>query len=672
MAIRSGCQSLARVNSAEREGTNLGRMKADDLALLHVPGRPAVAPDGTVLVALATPDLEANRSRGLLRRLVPGRPAESFTLGPRDSAPVLSPDGATVVFLRGGESGLSQLYSMPTGGGEPRPLTQHPLGAGVPVFSADGSRIAYLAPVPQAGRYGLDPDVAAEAEAPRSIDRTNYRSDGKGFTLDKPDQLFLLDLEAGAEPRQLTDGPTVVSGPAFLSDGRLIYARTTTPDLPRCELIVLDERSGMPGSVLDGVVGNVTQLVAHGDSVYYLGAEFDGFDMAGRTTGLWSRSTPDGVVRRLTDEDVEVDGTSAPVPIGAMVLISVLDRGSGILCAVAQNAVRSALPDLTAVLVGEHVVTSFTARPMTDGSSVVAAVVADPSTPGEVVTVEIADDGTVLRPERRLTDFAAELRATGLSQQVPLTATAPDGYPVHGFLMLPPGPGPHPVLLVIHGGPHAAYGWGLFDEAQVYSAAGYAVVLPNPRGSSGYGHEHGRAVLGRLGTIDADDVLALLDAALGRADCDPNRVGMMGGSYGGFLTSWLAAKAPERFTAAISERAVNAWDSFAGSSDIGYFFAELYAGAERESQWRASPLAYADDIRVPLLIIHSEHDWRCPIEQAQRLFVALKRRDAEVEMLLFPGEGHELSRSGRPRHRLQRFEAILGWWTRHLTVAADR
>ncbi len=272
----------------------------------------------------------------------------------------------------------------------------------------------------------------------------------------------------------------------------------------------------------------------------------------------------------------------------------------------------------------------------------------------------------------QLTDLSAELRSAGLAVTVEIGATAPDGYPVHGFLVLPAGSGPHPVLLVVHGGPHAAYGWGLFDEAQVYAAAGYAVVLPNPRGSAGYGHEHGRTILGRLGSVDADDVLALLDAALGRPECDADRVGVMGGSYGGFMTSWLASQAPDRFTAAISERAVNAWDSFAGSSDIGYFFAENYVGADRDSQWRASPLAYADQIDVPLLIIHSEQDWRCPLEQAQRLFVALRSRAAEVEMLLFPGEGHELSRSGRPRHRLQRFGAILDWWQRHLPAVVER
>lgn len=669
-------------------------MRAEELVLLHTPGRPAVAADGTVVVAVSTPDVELDRYRGNLRRLTPGRSSELFTLGPRDSAPALSPDGSTLVFLRARESGPSQLFAIPSGGGEPRQLTDHPLGAGPATFSRDGKRIAYLAAVPERGRYGTDPDVGSEAEPPRRINWMNYRRDGRGFTLDKPEQVHVLDLDSdvdlGARPRRLTDEPGIVSGPVFLPDGRLVYARTVAPDLPRCELVTLADGDAKDdpeitgaevggaatqpvGVVVVQAAGNVTQLVSRGDDLYYLGAEFDGIDVAGRTTGLWSVPATGSGLRRLTGDDVEIDGSAAPVPIGSVVLVSVLDRGTVSLRAVPQRGSRSELTDLPVVIGGERVVTSFDAARASKAESpsdgiTVAAVVADPGTAGEVLRLLIADDGTILDPERPLTDLSADLRSAGLARHLQFAATAPDGYPVHGFLVLPEGQGPHPVLLVIHGGPHAAYGWGLFDEAQVYAAAGYAVVLPNPRGSAGYGQEHGRTVLGRLGTVDVDDVLALLDAALERADCDSDRVGVMGGSYGGFMTSWLSAKAPERFTAAISERAVNAWDSFAGSSDIGYFFAENYTGPDRESQWKASPLAYADDIGLPLLIIHSEHDWRCPVEQAQRLFVALKRRGAEVEMLLFPAEGHELSRSGRPRHRLARFQAILSWWDRHLSA----
>lgn len=226
--------------------------------------------------------------------------------------------------------------------------------------------------------------------------------------------------------------------------------------------------------------------------------------------------------------------------------------------------------------------------------------------------------------------------------------------------------GAPPVLLVIHGGPATQYGYTLFDEARVYEGAGFAVVMGNPRGSSGYGQAHAQAIIGDMGTRDRMDLLALLDRALEDPRLDRGRVGVMGGSYGGFMTTWLAAHDGERFRAAISERAVNAWDSFGGSSDIGWYFADLMCGTDAAAQTHQSPLTHADSIDIPMLIIHSENDWRCPVEQAQRLFVRLKRRGIPVEMLLFPGEGHELSRSGLPSHRIARFEAILDWWNRHL------
>jgi dipeptidyl aminopeptidase/acylaminoacyl peptidase len=243
-----------------------------------------------------------------------------------------------------------------------------------------------------------------------------------------------------------------------------------------------------------------------------------------------------------------------------------------------------------------------------------------------------------------------------------VTTAAPDGYPVHGWVVRPSGAGPHPVLLMIHGGPFTQYGWRLFDEAQVYAAAGYAVVMGNPRGSSGYGEAHGRAVIGDVGAVCGADLMALLDQALKADDLDGSRVGVLGGSHGGFMTTWLAAEHPDRFKAAVSERAVNATDSFTGSSDIGWFFTDSLWGGDLAK----SPLTYADRITAPMLIVHSEQDWRCPVEQAQRLFVALKLRGAPVEMLLFPGEGHEMSRSGLPSHRVARFEAILDWFGRYV------
>ncbi|MET3805152.1 dipeptidyl aminopeptidase/acylaminoacyl peptidase [Nakamurella sp. UYEF19] len=649
-------------------------MKPEDISLLNLPSRPALAPNGDVVAAVTRPDIEADRYVGSLHLIQADAASREITYGPKDSAPVISPDGHTVVFLRAPESGPGQLFAIDLRGGEPRRLASHPLGAGTPVFSPDGARIAYLAAVPEVGRYGTQDGVGAEAEPPRPVTQMSYRRDGKGFLLDKPEQVFVLDLVDAAEPVQLTNEPGITGGPAWLDDGRVGYLRTVVPDRPQTEVAAVPssrpatEPGELPvGELVLRAAGTGTQLTVAGGALYYLGVEFEDIDNAGRTAGLWTAAVSGGEPRRLTDPEIEVDTTTGPVVLDGLVFVAVLDRGRTSLRAVPVDADRALLEELPEVIAGDRVVTSFTVAVLADGLTV-AATVATPSSPGELVTVAVTANGRPTGGEQVRSDWAGPLRTAGLADLTEITATAPDGYPVHGFLVKPPGEGPHPVLLVVHGGPHAAYGWGLFDEAQVYAAAGYAVVLPNPRGSSGYGHQHGRTVLGRLGTVDADDVLALLDAALELPDCDGERVGVMGGSYGGFMTSWLASHAPERFTAAISERAVNAWDSFAGSSDIGYFFAENYVGPDRESQWKSSPLAYADDITLPLLIIHSEHDWRCPIEQGQRLYVALKRRGAETEMLLFPSEGHELSRSGRPRHRVQRFEAILEWWGRYLPL----
>jgi dipeptidyl aminopeptidase/acylaminoacyl peptidase len=245
------------------------------------------------------------------------------------------------------------------------------------------------------------------------------------------------------------------------------------------------------------------------------------------------------------------------------------------------------------------------------------------------------------------------------------TATASDGSPVHGWVTTPPGPGPHPVLLTIHGGPFSQYGWSLFDETQVYVSAGYAVVQCNPRGSSGYGAEHGRAIRGGWGGLDADDVLTFLDAALQDPALDAGRVGVMGGSYGGYLTALLIGRTG-RFAGAVVERAFLDPVSFVGSSDIGWTFPDQYLGTDPERLALQSAMTHAPAITTPTLVVHSEEDWRCPVEQGARLYVELKRRGVPSELLLFPGEGHELSRSGRPRHRLARFEHILRWWARWL------
>ncbi|WP_020420368.1 S9 family peptidase [Amycolatopsis sp. ATCC 39116] len=641
-------------------------MRPSDLELLAVPGTPAL--HGTLLLtAVTTPDLGGNTYRSSLWRAAPdGGAARQWTHGERDTDPAISPDGRWVAFLRA-DGDKPQLHVMPADGGDARRLTELPLGAGAPVWAPDSRRVAFTARVPEAGRYGA-PDSDGEvlepaAEAPRRITRYDYRLDNVGFLRDRPRRLFVLDVTDPGEPEPLTDDQADVSDPAWLPDGSAVLVVAPrewgATDTEESDLYLVPAEGGEPVLAVRSAGSAAKPSVTVDGTILFYGQEYTWPHVVARNPGLWAAELPaDGEPakpRRLTDaESVYCMADVPPAQFRDEVLVTVLNRGAIELRAVPRDADRAPLDGLSRLLGDRGAVRSFAV----DGERI-AAVVARPDSSGDVVLLDGPDQFV-------LTDFSKPVREKGIRPVEELTATAPDGYPVHGWLVLPEGEGPHPVLLVVHGGPFAAYDWGLFDEAQVYAAAGYAVVMGNPRGSAGYGESHGQAIVHGLGTVDVDDVLALLDAALERDDLDSSRVGVMGGSYGGFMTTWLAAHHGSRFRAAWSERAVNAWDSFTGSSDIGWFFTEAYVGADPVVQRERSPLTYAAQIRIPFAVVHSEHDWRCPVEQAQRLFVELKRNGTEVEMLLFPGEGHELSRSGKPRHRVQRFDAILDWWSRHL------
>jgi dipeptidyl aminopeptidase/acylaminoacyl peptidase len=638
-----------------------------DLALLRTPSAPSLSPDGRlVVVAVGRIDLEANTYRGDLW-VTPtdgSAPPRRFTAGKRDGRPRFSPDGRWIAFLRAGDDDKPQLHVMPADGGEPRRLCEHPLGAEAFAWSPDSTRIAYVARVPEPGRYGTDEDVPPEKEPPRRITTFQYRLDNLGFTNDRRPHLFVVDAGTeGAEPVQLTRGDYDHGDPAWSPDGgaiAFVSARHESRDQDAAsDVFVVQADGGDPARVTttELAVGRPA-FSPDGGIIWFCGAPAD---LAGRVTGLWSVPA-DGSAppSRLTDPE-RYDHDPA------------FGGGGGVLpLLVDEQAVTTVSMWRGAIPLLRFPVDGSDPRPLLDGhrqvqdydarGGVVAAVVSDPTSAGEVVV--LGDGG-----ERTISDFGAPLQASAsLRPMSELEATAPDGARVHGWVLKPAGPGPFPVVLMVHGGPFAQYGWTLFDEAQVYVGAGYAVVMGNPRGSAGYGESHGRAIVGDFGNLDAKDVLALLDAALADPDLDDDRVGVMGGSYGGYMTSWLVAHS-DRFRAAISERACNAFDSFEGSSDIGWMFVDHYIGTDPERMRAQAPLTHVDRIRTPMLLIHSEHDWRCPVEQAQRLFVALKQRKVEVELLLFPGEGHELSRSGLPSHRIARFEAILDWWGRHLKAS---
>jgi dipeptidyl aminopeptidase/acylaminoacyl peptidase len=348
-----------------------------------------------------------------------------------------------------------------------------------------------------------------------------------------------------------------------------------------------------------------------------------------------------------------------PVWDGETLLFVLEDRGNNLLYRVGADGVGA--PEL--VVGGELCVTGFDAA----GGQVVHTA-STPASPAELHS-----------GERRLTELTRPFTdGRELAEPERFTAVSGDGAEIEAWVMRPLGfePGRRfPVLLNIHGGPFSQYGSKFLDEFQVYAGAGYVVLYSNPRGSSGYSEEWGRAIRGPVeqgpgwGTVDCEDLMAVLDEALQRFDfCDPERLGVLGGSYGGYMTSWIVGHT-DRFRAACSERAVNNFVLEGGSSDIGWAF-KAYVGAHwfeaPEVYLKISPATYAENITTPLLILHSEDDLRCPIGNAEDLFAILRLLKRDVELVRFPAESHELSRTGSPAHRMMRFEAILDWFARHL------
>ncbi|WP_109209403.1 MULTISPECIES: S9 family peptidase [Microbacterium] len=659
-------------------------MRAHDIETLVSVGRPEVAPDGSFAVfATSRPDIAANRGVGQVWRIdLPDGTPRRLTRGTADSSPKLSPDGSRIAFLRGDAKGKPQVHVVAAGGGEPVQATDAVLGVEEFAWSPDGATLAFLARVPEKGRYGSVEGLDAAAEAPRHITGVRWHANGLGYIADRPAHVFTIpaplpDAEpfyepaaavrpddatppkrtvVAAEARQLTEGERSHGGLVFTADGRELL---TLPD--EIEPQRRDLRSRILAVTVDGsgereVLGTDAGLslyslaVADDGAVAALAHEVgDGVDFVAPGVGLWIVES-DGP-RRLTDAETIYLGDGYITTDGDGFLVQDTTRGRVRLLRVTRDG------DIAEALGGDLEVAGHAAC----GDRVVASV-SRPDSFGELVLVRDGEAHT-------LTSFGARSAASGIVLPKELTVTGRDGYPVHGWVATPEGEGPFPVILQIHGGPYASYGVHLFDETQVLVDAGYAVVYSNPRGSVGYGRAHGRSIRQQMGTVDFADVIDFLEGAI--ADdtrLDGDRVGVQGGSYGGYLTAWVIAH-DHRFAGAIVERGFLEPLSFQGTSDIGSFFGDEYVGVSDDDIARQSPMAVVGQVTTPTLVMHSELDFRCPLEQATRYYAALKRQGTEAELLVFPGENHELTRSGQPRHRVQRFDAVLDWWARHLPVS---
>jgi dipeptidyl aminopeptidase/acylaminoacyl peptidase len=589
-----------------------------------------------------------------------GSEPSRFTWGQgKDSAPRWSPDGTKLAFLSDRDGGRPQLYVIDARGGEAHKLTSLAQGATNPLWSPNGSRILVVARV----SAGDDPNAPRPKNPPaRVITTMKYRANGEGFIYDRRRHLFVVDAASG-DTRQLTDGDWDDIQPAWSPDGMrvaFVSARHEDREFDRAlDLWVIDADGGEPKRLTPGG-GNVALPAwsPDGRAIAYLG--FEDAEDDPLNSRLWLVPAEGGTPRCVTpgyDRQLEAFDTATPLwsSDGAVILCAVMDRGRVGLVQI--NLDSGAVQPCIS---GDRSVDSYSAAK----SGAIAFTASDPVTPAELYFVEGGR-------ERRLIDLNADWRA-----QVELPApehflVRSDGGEVDAWLLRPAGfqaDRRYPALVSVHGGPFAQYGWTFFDEFQISAGAGYAVIFCNPRGSAGREDAFARAIIGAPAEPDTADVLASLDTALERYDfIDPDRLGVLGGSYGGYLTSWIVGHT-DRFAAACSERALNNRYSKEGTSDIwsGYTYLRVRQWQDPELYRRFSPLSYVCDMHTPLLIVHSEEDIRCPIEQGEQLFVALRQLRREVRFVRFPGENHELSRNGKPSHRIQRFDHILEWFNGHL------
>ncbi|HET7616660.1 MAG TPA: S9 family peptidase, partial [Bacillales bacterium] len=308
------------------------------------------------------------------------------------------------------------------------------------------------------------------------------------------------------------------------------------------------------------------------------------------------------------------------------------------------------------------VITSFDAN---NGTTVY--VQADPHSTGDLYVDK--GDGKVQLSRHNKALFSRLLLSTPES----FIYKSEDDREIEGWILPPPDVSENqkvPVVLQIHGGPHTSYGNALHHEFQWLAAKGYAVVFTNPRGSHGYGQEFLEACVGDWGNKDKKDILAGLDYAIRHFEyCDPNQLYVTGGSYGGIMTNFIVTST-DRFRAAVTQRCISNMYSFFGTSDIGFYFGKAQLGdvdlwKDEETIMRFSPIRQARNVKTPTCIIHSEEDLRCPMEQAEQWFVALKRLGVDTKFIRFKGETHELSRSGKPKNRLRRLHEILDWFETH-------
>ena len=671
MTVRVVVVILASLVVVSRAVAQTRGITPEDYYAFEVVSDPHFSPDGaSIAFVVTTVDQKQNRRRSTIW-IVPAdgsHDAAPLTRAPQSSnSPRWSPDGRTIAFLSArpapGETGSdtpkNQIWLLPLGGGEPRRLTNLLNGASSFQWSPDGLKLVVVSPSGPS-------DTAKSPSDVRHYTHALYNFNDSGWFDDKRTHLWVVDAADGRASPITTGDQWDDTDPQWSPDSRRIaFVSNRTGK-------AFDQDRNTDVWIVAATGGPLTKISDHS---------------APDTSPRWS---PDGQTLAFLSDPLDrahpriwlapSAGGSSRLAVNGLDLVPTglrwAENGRALYFeSIVKGATHLFRADLAAgraapIMSGDRTVHLF------DVSEKANRLVYAVNSPTHLDDLVIADrDG---RNERPLTHFNAAL--TKELQLVPVERVpfkGADGWDVDGFFMKPVGwqPGKtYPMVLTIHGGPAGQLGFDWYPEFQMYAARGWAVFFTNPRGSTGYGEKFERGIELNWGGNDYLDIMKGVDAILAKNSwIDRDRLGVTGGSYGGFMTNWIVSHTT-RFTAAVTLRSVSNFISDDGTRDFPYGHKDDFAGDIFEkfaAYWNASPLKYAKNVKTPTLILHSDMDFRVPIEQGQQWFRALQHFGVPSEVVFFPRENHNLTRTGEPKHLVESLNWQVYWFDRYLNGNAS-